>query len=310
MLWQTYPYIFFGLIGLLQAVHIQGHHQKRGQLPIAIYATHELGKVQSETTYVKRDLGFQGQLGCNVFLSYGDTMYSDSNSSDEFRGMTSDSIALATHDPLEVIDVALNEEGYPQQFCPIMAEYGEDSSTYALGITNVVETYPGEGVLRKSIGEWPVADGASGIVYFLLNHRPDGVNHLLGAGVASVNVTATYPPIPAAKRLTQFWWDGETEPWYGDVGAIRSGDYIYAYGHAKATPYVYLARVRWQNATDLSCYEYWNGVYWQIDRLTNPGEEQGVFWQINQGQVIYSDYYHCFVFVYCGMAATYLFRYA
>jgi hypothetical protein len=137
-------------------------------------------------------------------------------------------------------------------------------------------------------------------VYFLLNHRPDGINHLLGAGVASVNVTPTYPPIPAARRLSQYWWDGETEPWYGDVGAIRSGDYIYAYGHAKATPYVYLARVPWQNATDLSCYEYWNGDCWQTDRLSNPGEKEGVFWQINQGQVFYSNYYGCFVFVYCG----------
>jgi hypothetical protein len=141
---------------------------------------------------------------------------------------------------------------------------------------------------------------ALGIVYFLLNYRPNGINHLVGAGVASVNITATYPPIPTAQRLSQYWWDGDTEPWYGDVGAIRSGDYIYAYGHANATPYVYLARVPWQNATDLSCYEYWNGDQWQIDRLYNPGEKEGVFWQIQQGQVVYSNYYGCFVFVYCG----------
>jgi len=72
-------------------------------------------------------------------------MYSDSSYGDEFRGMTSDSIALATHDPLEVMDIGLNDQGYPQQFCPIMAEYGEEPSTYALGITNVIETYPGQG---------------------------------------------------------------------------------------------------------------------------------------------------------------------
>ena len=45
-------------------------------------------------------------------------------------------------------------------------------------------------------------------------------------------------------RLAEYWWDGETEPWYEDVGAIRSGDHIYAYGHAKSTPYVYVARVK------------------------------------------------------------------
>ena len=100
------------------------------------------------TTAVKRDLGFPGRLGCNIFLSYGDTMYSNSTYSDEFRGMVSDSVALATHVPLEVIDIPLNAQGYPQQFCPIMAEYGEDPATHALGITNIVETYPGQGMLK------------------------------------------------------------------------------------------------------------------------------------------------------------------
>jgi hypothetical protein len=103
-------------------------------------------------------------------------------------------------------------------------------------------------------------------------------------------------------------WDGETEPWYGDVCAIRSGDYIYAYGHAKRTPFVYLARVSWRNATDLSCYEYWNGDTWQIERLYNPGDKEGVFWQINQGQVIYSSYYDCFIFIYCGTSFCYIFE--
>lgn len=143
-------------------------------------------------------------------------------------------------------------------------------------------------------------------MYFLLNHRPNGINKLLGAGVASVNVTATYPPIPTTQRLSQYWWDGETEPWYGDVGAIRSGDYIYAYGHTESTPYVYLARVPWQSATDLFCYEYWNGNCWQTDRLYNPGETEGVFWQINQGQVIYSHYYDCFMFVYSGTSLCFI----
>jgi hypothetical protein len=106
--------------------------------------------VHSVNTFVKRDLGFQGRIGNNIFLSYGDTMYSDSSYSDEFRGMTSDSIALATHDPLEVRDINLDGQGHPQQFCPIMAECGEESSTHALGITNVIETYPGQGAEVKA----------------------------------------------------------------------------------------------------------------------------------------------------------------
>ena len=149
MFWTAFGYVFGVLIDILQATPTHDHHHhKRGQLPISTCAVEELGDVHSENTFVKRDLGFQGSIGQYVFLSYGDTMYSNSSYSDEFRGMTSDSVALATHDPLEVIDVNLNDQGYPQQFCPIMAEYGEESSTYALGITNVIETYPGQGMLR------------------------------------------------------------------------------------------------------------------------------------------------------------------
>lgn len=142
----------------------------------------------------------------------------------------------------------------------------------------------------------------TGILYFLLNHRPGGVNNLKGAGVATVTLDDSFPPATTVKRLGQFWWDGDTEPWYGDVGAIRTNGYVYAYGHAKDNPWVYLTRVKWQQATELDKYEYWNGVNWQKERLhtQNIGEKESVFWQINQGQVVWSDYYKCYLFVYCG----------
>jgi hypothetical protein len=140
--------MLFGLIDVFQVEPTPSHQQERGQLPISTCAVQELGDVQSMTTFVKRDLGFPGRLGCNIFLSYGDTMYSNSTYSDEFRGMVNDSIAMATHVPLEVMDIHLNAQGYPRQFCPIMAEYGEDPATHALGITNIVETYPGQGMLK------------------------------------------------------------------------------------------------------------------------------------------------------------------
>ena len=118
--------------------------------------------------------------------------------------------------------------------------------------------------------------------------------------MATVNLTATYPPAPRVRRLAEYWWDGETEPWYGDVGAIRREGYIYAYGHAIGSQHVYLARVAWQEAEIISCYEYWNGESWQAERLYNVSEKEGIFWAINQGQVIYSNYYDCYMFVYCG----------
>ena len=282
------------IIVVLLILHTQAHPQhprphKRGQLPLTVTSTEFLGDVHSSTTYVARDLGFAGQIGNYVLESYGDTLFADANySTTPFRGMVSDSVALATHDPLTVLDVNLNEQGYPRQFFPLLPEYGEDPSTYALGITNVVETSPGVGVM-----------------YYLLNHRPNGTNTLLGAGVGVVTLSDTYPPVPSVQRLGpgQYWWDGTREPWYGDVGAVRHTDgYIYAYGHAKDVPWVYLARVRWQDATDVDCYEYWNGEGWQGERLVDVGEKEGVFWQVNQGQVVWSEYYACFLFVYCGMS--------
>lgn len=248
-----------------------------------------LGNVHSATTYVKRDLGFQGQLGQYVLLSYGDTLYSDANYSDTWRGMTSDSVALATQNPLVVVDPVLNSEGYPPQFCPLISAFGEEPSTCALGITNVVETNAPN----------------QGIMFFLLNHRPNGINSLVGAGVASITIdTSTYPPIPKIRRLPpQYWWDATCEPWYGDVCALRWNDYIYAYGHGpEGNPWVYLTRVRAEEATNVNCYEYWNGEEWQSERLqkNSIGEQESVFWQINQGQVAWSNYFGCFVFVYCG----------
>jgi hypothetical protein len=291
-------YLFSYLTIPTQAIPNHHHHHKRAALPIAVSSVAFLGDVHSETTYVKRDLGFQGQIGQHVLLSYGDTMFSDANYTDTWRGMTSDSVALATHDPTKVLDVnniKLNNESYPRQFCPLMPKYDENSATWSCGITNIVETYPGQGVL-----------------YYLLNSRPDGVNNLIGAGVAMITMSNAYPPIPSLTRLPgqQYWWDAGCEPWFGDVGSVR----------AKGLPWVYLTRVPWESATDLSCYQYWNGEDWQGERLytTNGlGEKEGVFWQIkyvsllsvercfdanvnhSQGQVIWSAYYNCYMFVYC-----------
>ena len=287
-----FEYLLFTFLALTS--HLQAHpsptrHERRSEhLPITVAQVAFLGDVRSENTYVVCDLGFAGQIDAYVLLSYGDTLYTDSNySATPFRGMVSDSIALATHDPLKVLDVNLNDDGYPTQFCPIMTDMGEDPTECALGITNVVETYPGQG-----------------IIYYLLNHRPNGTNNLLGAGVATITLdTTVYPPLPNIQRAnqSQYLWDGSCEPWFGDVGAIRYNDYIYAYGHAQDIAWVYLARVPWQDATDVTCYEYWNGDGWQSERLNyGVGEKESVFWAVNQGQVVWNDYYGCFLFVYCG----------
>ena len=113
--------------------------------------------------------------------------------------------------------------------------------------------------------------------------------------------TSTSNPTPMCKRLNKFWWNGEEEPWYGDVCCLRAGEYIYAYGHAKDNPWVYLTRVDVEHATTLDAYEYWNGEQWQQERLcsTDFNEKQSVFWQINQGQIYWSRFHNCFIFIYC-----------
>ena len=137
--------VLLNLTSHIQAVPVNTTSTNSTQPPkLSVKCVDFLGDVHSETTYVKRDLGFQGQIGQYVLLTYGDTLYSDANYSDTWRGMTSDSVALATHNPLVVVDPVLRN-GYPPQFCPVMEKYGEDMANYALGITNVVETYPGQG---------------------------------------------------------------------------------------------------------------------------------------------------------------------
>lgn len=287
--------------------------------PPAVSVAHVdlLGTVHSANTHVKRDLGFHGRLGTYILLTYGDTLYADAAYSDTWRGMTSDSVALATHDPQVVVDPLLNRAGYPEQFCPLDSSRGEIPSEYALGITNVVSTATTTAnVTNVDVDSLAVVNNldTSGVLFFLLNHRPGGANHILGAGVATVTLDrSTYPPTPRIRRLPPppsqphqqycHWWDGATEPWWGDICALRWADYIYAYGHGgEGNPWVYVARAPASQATRLECYEYWNGEDWQTERLrtTAIGDKESVFWQINQGQVVYSEYFGCFFFVYCG----------
>lgn len=147
MLSTIYIFALYFLIALVQAGPLSsGSISPRGQLPLEVSAVDVLGDVHSNTTYVLRDLGFSGELDNLIILSYGDTLWTDASYDvSVFRGMTSDSMALATNNPLVVLDVGLNSQGYPNQFCPIMEEYGEDPATDAMGITNVVEVGPGLG---------------------------------------------------------------------------------------------------------------------------------------------------------------------
>lgn len=105
----------------------------------------ELGTVHSASSYVNRDLGYQGQLSNHILLTYGDTMWSDEKYSTDFRGMTCNSVALATDDVLRVLDTKKGSHGYPEPALSPNAEQGEAHHEWACGITNVIEVGPNEG---------------------------------------------------------------------------------------------------------------------------------------------------------------------
>lgn len=120
--------------------------EQSGVREVKIKEVTELGDVSSTSTFVKRDLGFQGKLGSHILVTYGDTMFSDAEGNDQFRGMTCNSIAIACDDPTSVLDPVLGDNQYPQCFLLPSSEYGEDPSVDSLGITNVVEMSHGEGM--------------------------------------------------------------------------------------------------------------------------------------------------------------------
>ena len=121
-----------------------------------VHSVEELGSVFSSSTFVKRDLGFQGNLGRDIVLTYGDTIFTDSKADDTFRGMVCNSLAVACSDPIKVFDPALDDSGYPDCLLKPDQRMNEDPNTYSLGITNIVETSPGKGISitpqRSSVG--------------------------------------------------------------------------------------------------------------------------------------------------------------
>lgn len=123
---------------------------------ISVKEVTELGDVLSASTFVKRDLGYQGKLGPYILLTYGDTMFSTAEGDDEFRGMTCNSAAFACEEATCVFDPVLDDNDYPRCLLQPTQDYGEDPSVDSLGITNVIETSPGEGMFTPSCSTYPV----------------------------------------------------------------------------------------------------------------------------------------------------------
>jgi len=138
---------------------------------------------------------------------------------------------------------------------------------------------------------------------------------LKGAGVARVQVIDGTPTV--IERLdmnnTGYWWPSDKHARYGDVAAYRDvhSDYIYALGGAPnfvtswpENQYVYQVRVKASQAWDLSAYEYWWGrsIGWSSRPLSTFNAETAVMWGVGQGQIVWSNYFECYIFVHLGMS--------
>lgn len=134
------------------------------------------------------------------------------------------------------------------------------------------------------------------------------------AGIARVEVIDGAPTV--TKRLGDkgWWWDCSKTAKYGDIAAYRDvkSEYIYIWGHPPksvtewpSTEYVYQARVKASEAFELDKYEYWWGRAkgWQKEVLSKHNPEMAVMWGVGQGQIVYSEWFKCYIYVHMSKLA-------
>ncbi|KAI0813569.1 hypothetical protein GGR55DRAFT_676501 [Xylaria sp. FL0064] len=291
------PYLasLLATVALATLVERRDDTQPVGTNPITNFKTDFLGDQKSSNSCAGRDLGFTGQLGGQWYGVYGDTLWcapgvSDPNQNpSSFYGIVRDTVTLMGSNPLLIQDYHLNGDTpvpHPLQFIPFNEAWGE-TNTYGFGGTSICETASGMTDVQKQ------------------NANDDG---LKGAGVAKVEIVNNEPTVTQRYSNTGWWWDVTNTPRYGDVAAFRDpeSNYIYIWGGAPTSitdytdsQYVYLARVNAADAFDLTKYEYFWGRSqgWKSDVLTTFSSDTAVFWGTGQGQIVWSDFYQCYIFV-------------
>ncbi|KAI0133716.1 hypothetical protein BJ170DRAFT_174531 [Xylariales sp. AK1849] len=289
--------------------HLPDNTQPVGTSPIKSFSTEYLGLQLANNSASHRDLGFTGELGGKWYAVYGDTLWcaqgvkNPANDTPGFHGMVRDAVSECTGDPLVVHDLNLNEQGRQQQFIPFNEIWGENI-TFGFGGTSLVETDA-----RKT----------EGAVFYLVNAN-EGEGGLKGAGIARVNVTNGAPAVTqrlSSPDLPGYWWPADTTPRYGDQAAFRdpNSEYIYVWGGSPTSikdwvgsAYVYLARVKACDAFELEKYEY----YWGAQRgwkgrplgVRDCNSNAAVMWNSGQGQLVWSKYFNCYIFVHLGPGST------
>ncbi|GJC98923.1 hypothetical protein ColKHC_07749 [Colletotrichum higginsianum] len=271
-----------------------------GTNPIVDPKAEYLGLQKADNSCSHRDLGFTGAIAGKWYAVWGDVLWCDAGVTDPerdtpgFHGMVRDAVSATTGDPLLVHDLNLGDNQRQRQFIPFNASWGEKFET-GFGGTSLVETDAAAG---------------TGAVFYLVNQNAAG---LVGAGIARVDVIDGTPTVTRRHGERGYWWPADSNPQYGDIAAFRDprSDYIYAWGGPPTTvassdwvqsSYVYMVRVKAHEAFDLSRYEYWWGRQrgWRTERLTVFTAETAALWGIGQGQVVWNEFYSCYIFVHLG----------
>ncbi|GKT52338.1 uncharacterized protein ColSpa_12519 [Colletotrichum spaethianum] len=272
-----------------------------GTNPIVNPKVEYLGLQKADNSCSHRDLGFTGAIAGKWYAVWGDVLWCDAGVKDPekdtpgFHGMVRDAVSAVTSDPLLVHDLNMGDNQRQKQFIPFNASWGERFDT-GFGGTSLVETDAATG---------------TGAVFYLVNQNAAG---LVGAGIAQVNVINGTPTVTKRYGEKGYWWPADTNPRYGDIAAFRDprSEYIYAWGGPPTTisrsdwlqsSYVYMVRVKASEAFDLSKYEYWWGRQrgWSTERLTTFTAETAAVWGTGQGQVVWNEFYQCYIFVHLGI---------
>lgn len=253
-----------------------------------------LGNVTSTNTENIRDLGFSGTVGAVNLNTYGDTLICGHGSAHDRYYQTppcyllhANSAAYAQPDPRNITDFNLDGHGNAQIFCGYFADETPEWK-YGMGLTNVI-AQPGS--------------STHGILYFLKNYRPHGMDMIVGAGVAVVDVSGAYP---TCRRTSKHMWNSN-EPQYGDHGQLLAQDgWVYVYGGTNTRKYydgVYVMRVLHGSEQELDCYEYWNGTQFTKDRVYHPTERQAILGPgSTQGIVTWNPHLKAYLYVYTYLA--------
>ncbi|KAF6815743.1 conserved secreted protein [Colletotrichum plurivorum] len=273
--------------------------QAVGTNPIYHPKVEYLGFQKADNSCSHRDLGFTGAIAGKWYAVWGDVLWCDAGVTDPekdtpgFHGMVRDAVSATTNDPLIVHDLNLGDNGRQRQFIPFNSSWGEKFDT-GFGGTSLVETNAATG---------------TGAVFYLVNQNAAG---LVGAGIAKVDVIDGTPTVTQRFGDQGYWWPANTNARYGDIAAFRDlrSEYVYAWGGPPTAisgwvegSYIYLTRVKAAEAFDISKYEYWWGTQqgWKTERLTTFTSETATLWGTGQGQIVWSEFYQCYIFVHLGI---------